>query len=239
MVATLESRLKYVEEFSRGISHELKTPITAIKGSVEILRDNWSSMTTEERERFMGIIQSDIDRTERLVRRILELAKLESSHPPEGTCDLVDVLRPMIKRAGASDRVVSLITGTDRTAARIPHEMAELLLGSLLENAFVHGALPFEIEITEGPAVAIRDHGNGIPTEHMSRIFDKFFTTARSRGGTGLGLSIAKAVAGMYGVSIRADSMPGLTEFRVGFAGSGPESAKTRSKPGQEPDSRK
>ncbi|MFA6033300.1 MAG: ATP-binding protein [Myxococcota bacterium] len=217
MLATLESRLNYVAEFSRGISHELKTPITSIKGSVEILRDNWREMGDPDRERFLGIIQADIDRTELLVKRILELARLEAAHPPEGSCDLMTVLGPTVENVVVQDGDVKIENLAGSTVAGMPREMAELLLSNLLENAVTHGSPPIQVKVENGPVVSIRDSGPGIPEEFKGKIFDRFFTTARSSGGTGLGLSVVKAIADNYGVAISFESRPGCTVFRLKF----------------------
>ena len=81
MARTLEARADYVRDLALGISHEFKTPLTGIRGGAELLRDHLDEMSADERRKFLSNILADTERLERLVRRILELARADALAP--------------------------------------------------------------------------------------------------------------------------------------------------------------
>jgi signal transduction histidine kinase len=217
MVDRLEGRARYVEEFTRRVSHELKTPLSGIRGSVELLRDGWREMSDDERERFLAIIQADTSRMERLVHRLLELARIEAAGPGEGSTDLRVVAQGIVEEYRAAGRVVTLETGEAPSVASVQQHLAEALLANLLDNAFVHGRPPVTLSVEAGPKLVVKDCGPGIPAEHVPHVFERFFTTAKDKGGTGLGLAIAKAICDSCRAKISAVSGPAGSTFTVVF----------------------
>lgn len=207
MISQLSDRAEYIAEFAANVSHELKTPITSIRGASELLAQQWNEMTEPERTRFLANIEQDAERMERLVTRLLHLARIQSA--PEFAEDVA--LRPFLEglvQAYGEDLRLHLDAGV--TSLRIHPEHLESALRNLLDNAFRHGAgHPVDLHVgrRDGRVVLrVCDHGPGISEGNRDRIFQRFFTTERDRGGTGLGLAIARAVAETRGGSLRFDT---------------------------------
>jgi len=218
MVERLRSRMEYVQEFARNVSHEFKTPLASTQGAIELLKEGWESMSQDERERFLSIIESDAKRMDRLTRRLLELARIEMGEIEEGETDLVETLTHLIHHYGEMGNEVELVSEDGKPKARIAPAMAETLLVNLLENAATHGkGAPVTVAIEPGPTVTVTDRGPGISEANLPRVFDRFFTTTRESGGTGLGLSMAKAIAEANGAAINVTSGPEGTSFKVAF----------------------
>jgi signal transduction histidine kinase len=209
----------YVEEMATNLSHELKTPLAAIRGSAELL-EGPASNDPVARAKFLGNIQSEVARLDRIVTELLKLSRIEAQ--PAGTeVDPVDA-RPIAReiadvyRRRAADLGLKFHAEIAETA--LPIRIAELQLKQLLTN-LLDNALQFT---AEGRAVhfragrrdgvfefEIRDEGSGIDAELLPKIFDRFFTTANPRTGnrgTGLGLAIVKSIANANGGKISVES---------------------------------
>jgi signal transduction histidine kinase len=220
MIDTLDRRMGYVREFTQNVSHEFKTPLTSIRGAVEILASNWPEMTDDERNRFIGIIDSDVERMGRLVRRLIALTRLETGKPKAGRCDLTECLRALRNtyRNAGHEIAVEMKTGTP-VYVEMAKDMAETIFINLLDNAVKHGkGREVTIVVAPGPTVTVRDKGPGISEANLKRIFNRFFTTSRDAGGTGLGLPMVKAVLDAHGGEIRVASDENGTAFTVRFS---------------------
>ncbi|HTR87183.1 MAG TPA: ATP-binding protein, partial [Reyranella sp.] len=205
MAHTLEARADYVRELALGLSHELKTPLTGIRGSAELLRDHLAEMSAEERERFLSNILADTERLERLVRRILELARADALTPQgDETCDLAEAAREMAVQANRTGQLVSTNGLPPLLPAIIDRASFDIVLSNLLDNARQHAGIGASVTIggrlEAGEAIVeVADDGPGISSGNADRIFDRFFTTARDSGGTGLGLAIARRRVTAFG----------------------------------------
>ncbi|MCP4002879.1 MAG: histidine kinase [bacterium] len=207
MTRQLGERTSYIQEFASNVSHELKTPLTGITGAVELLQDQFETMTSQQRERFLDNIAGDAERMERLVTGLLQLARIQPAEEDAIDIDLETFLAGLCERYGESIRT--------RLDADVPPltmnpEHLQMAVANLIDNAIRHGGgAPVEVSVgAVGSRVAIRvrDHGPGISEGNLPHIFDRFFTTERERTGTGLGLPIVKAVADTRGGSVRVDS---------------------------------
>jgi signal transduction histidine kinase len=229
LARTLQMRADYVRELALSISHELKTPLTGIRGSTELLRDHLEEMSAEERARFLSNILADTARLERLVRRILELARADALLPSgEEACDVVQAAKAM---AAGKGRGLSI----DCTAATLPAaidcESLGIALSNLVENAFQHGGPAASVHIAArgepgSVIIEVSDDGRGISPANGERVFERFFTTARETGGTGLGLAIVRQRIAAFGGDIAL--LPGErgAAFRIRLkAAPGPEQA--------------
>jgi len=224
MATLLEQRAEYIRAFAASVSHEFKTPLAAIQGTVELLREHLPTMSEGERERFLGNLAADAERLERLVRRLLDLARADvAAAPGAARSDAVTVAAAIADRYRADGRRVTVVipppplppvgAGALATPAAAPPpappvrmapESLEAVLTNLVDNAVHHGgrAADVAVEIAVAPAgggraavaIDVRDDGAGISPANAARIFEPFFTTARDRGGTGLGLTIVRAL---------------------------------------------
>ncbi|MDH5493631.1 MAG: ATP-binding protein, partial [Myxococcales bacterium] len=212
----LDRRMRYMEEFSADIAHELKSPLTSIRGASELLQDE-ASEDPEARARFSRNIQLDAERMERLVGRLLELSRIDSSQEPMRSFDLRALIDRVVGRTDTSEHPVRIRDETqerraetgERSALRYRGREAELerALLNLVENALRFS--PPGLGVTLGVALedrtlrlSVSDQGPGVPEADRERIFDRFFTTDAERDGTGLGLAIVRSVARAHGGEI-------------------------------------
>ncbi len=216
MAAQLSDRADYIADFAANVSHELKSPITSIQGAAELMREEASGMPAAQREKFLKNIQADAARMERLVVRLLELARIQSA--PESSDELQ--IRPFLERitAGYGDRVV-LDTSAAPEHVVINADHLESAVRNLLDNAARHVGEE-KIELTARSeanrlSISVRDHGPGISQANQKKIFDRFFTTERDAGGTGLGLAIVQAVAQTRGGQVTFTTGPQGTTFTL------------------------
>jgi signal transduction histidine kinase len=198
LAQTLEARADYVRDLALGISHEFKTPLTGIRGGAELLRDHLDEMSAEERRKFLANILADTERLERLVRRLLELARADSLAPSgDERCDLAQAATDIAAEAERKGQRVTVAEMPPSLPAIIDRASFDIVLSNLLENALQHGGKGVSVAVSgrtdDGDAIVdVRDDGVGVSSGNAARIFDRFFTTARDAGGTGLGLAIAR-----------------------------------------------
>jgi signal transduction histidine kinase len=216
MTRQLSERADYIAGFAANVSHELKTPIASIRGAAELLRDE-PDMPAEQRARFHGNILAAAQRMERLVARLLELARIQNA-APEAAQDLA--LEPFLAKLLQSfSGQVALAPGPAPGQLHMNPDHLESALRNLLENAVRHGAgQPVELRVERRGArlaFAVRDRGPGISEANRRHLFERFFTTERDRGGTGLGLSIVRAVAETRGGEVVVETGPGGTTFTL------------------------
>jgi two-component system, OmpR family, phosphate regulon sensor histidine kinase PhoR len=205
-------------DFIANVSHELRTPLTSIQGYAETLLESGS--TTNGQREFLEIIRKNALRMGRLTEDLLILARVESGEqafnlqyamPQELLDDAVQTFQEL-----AADRGVEIsIINTSASAVLVDRYAIHQVLSNLIDNALKYGDQGRKIllgacETEEGVQFYVRDFGAGIPSEHLPRLFERFYRVdkARSResGGTGLGLAIAKHVVRAHGGTIRAES---------------------------------
>jgi len=211
-------------DFVANASHELKTPLTSIKGYVDTVRDDLKNSRTEDAVGFLDVVSRNVDRLIFLVNDLLDLSVLESG---------AEVRKSLVSTAEISEQALRLLEGrrskrhtvrleikTDRVlgdATRI-----EQVLVNLIDNATKYSPDGTEIRICWEPGtganqgytvLVVRDTGPGISEEHLPRLFERFYRVdagrAREVGGTGLGLAIVKHIVLAHGGSIAVRSRPG------------------------------
>ncbi|ESX95040.1 HAMP domain-containing sensor histidine kinase [Mesorhizobium sp. LNJC403B00] len=193
MAEKLQARSDSIQTFATHVSHELKSPLTAIQGAAELLRDSGEAMDAVERKRFSGNIVTDAGRLNLLVRRLLDLARAENL-APSGESTSLDAALALLPVDGRL--AVTIETGGE-IGLRISAENAAILLANLIDNSARHGAT--QVLLAAGSAegkvtIAVSDDGAGISPSNRARIFEPFFTTRRESGGTGMGLGIVLAL---------------------------------------------
>jgi signal transduction histidine kinase len=212
------------------VSHELKTPLTAMRSYVETLRDEDIALDRHTRERYFATLERETIRLDRIVKDLLDLARLENS------------VVHLDLRVFATRRVFEHVAGRHqpeierrRIAVRIDVSSAadqmvadpdriEQVVENLFANGLRHtpdgGSLALAATIDEHVVkLSVTDSGSGIPPEHVPLVFERFYKVDASRatdsGGSGLGLSISRAIVERHGGNISVDSGPGRTVFTI------------------------
>jgi two-component system sensor histidine kinase ChvG len=214
MSNSMHERADYTEGLVRSISHEFKTPIASINASVEILEDHLDTMTTEERKKFLSMISKDSHRLQRLVERLLELARADAIMNPAGNCSPLLVIEKVKTEFSAASQHIelNLEKNLDSLTIAMPSDSFESCMLNIVQNSINHGGPNTLISVRAFRAnssmfgVTIIDDGIGIDPRDRSKVFDAFFTTARTSGGTGLGLSIVKSLLNAYGGTVELDT---------------------------------
>lgn len=218
-VTSIEAAEKSRRDFIANVSHELRTPLTSIQGYVETLIEDTHPKPETTRE-FLGVILKNATRMNRLTEDLLALASVESP-------DYKLAMQPMRANALVEDAIESLggmvvdseidleFAGAPDVLVMADPDAMNQVFGNLIENALKYGKagkririgaqlLPSEVEFS------VQDFGPGISSEHLERIFERFYRIdkARSResGGTGLGLAIVKHIVQAHGGRIWAES---------------------------------
>jgi len=218
-------------DFVANVSHELKTPITSIKGFVETLLDGGLDNLDDAR-RFLGIVAKQADRLNAIIEDLLTLSRIEQDEQARDGLLAPGSLLPVIQSAaqfctGAADskdiRISISCPALLRT--RINGPLLEQGITNLIDNAIKYSDRGSEVRVEVGESrreitIAVIDQGCGIPDEHLPRLFERFYRVdkARSRqmGGTGLGLAIVKHIAQTHGGRIDVESRPGVgSTFRL------------------------
>ena len=218
-------------DFVANVSHELKTPLTSISGYAETLVGDQTDPETTRR--FLNVILTNARRMQRLVDGLLDLSRIESGgwHPLPETLEAGPVARETwaLFAERAAQRGVRFVTSiaADATQLHADPDAIRQVLTNLCDNALRYtpegGTITLRSAAEDGGVtIAVRDTGSGIPTDHLSRIFERFYRAdaARSRdeGGTGLGLAIVKHLVEAHDGRVSADSEVGAgTEIRCWF----------------------
>jgi len=208
-------------DFVSNLSHELRTPLASLKALTETLQDGALDDPPAAR-RFIDQIQIEVDAITQMVTELLELSRIESGRltldlTPVAPCDLLSSasrrMQLQAERAGLTLRVEC---GNDLPNVHIDSQRLEQVLVNLIHNAVKFTKPGGEIVLGAETGIgeirfAVRDSGIGIPSEDVSRIFERFYRVDKSRAGsgTGLGLSIAKHIVEAHKGRIWAESIEG------------------------------
>ena len=217
MARALESRAEYIRNFAAQVSHEFKTPLTGIRGAVELLQEHEDAMSPEQRTRFLRNVAQDTDRLQRLTDRLLELARADVIDPNPETTELKVVLDDLAKRYKQRNVEIS-VSGANRMRAAIAPEIFETVLTNLLENSRQNGANRADVTLSRADGeiqLSIADNGSGVSPANAGHIFESFFTTRRDEGGTGLGLAIVRSLLRAYNGKISLEPSVTGAIFRV------------------------
>jgi len=205
-------------DFIANVSHELRTPLTSIQGYAETILD--SSADNNHTREFLEIIRKNAARMARLTEDLLTLARVESgeqrfdaepTQPAELLADAMESFREIAR----NQSVELILDDTSKATVLADREAIHQVFSNLIENALKYGGSGRKIVLGARPAEKsveffVKDFGPGIPSEHLPRLFERFYRVdkARSResGGTGLGLAIAKHIVLAHRGTIRAES---------------------------------
>ena len=227
---TVLKRLEQVRaDFVANISHELKTPLAAVKGYLETLVDEWDEDRSRVRE-YLEVLQRHTDRMQNIVSDLLQLSRIESGRDPvrktlipfqEYIDKIILSLAPLAKR---KEIILVRKNEADFSFWADPAKMQQVFI-NLLDNALKYTSPGGRVEIgaidqKTSVVIHVSDTGIGIPQEEQVRIFERFYRVDRARsralGGTGLGLSIVKHIIEAHEGNIQANSAPGKgTQFTM------------------------
>jgi two-component system phosphate regulon sensor histidine kinase PhoR len=218
-------------DFVANVSHELKTPITSIKGFVETLLDS-SFDDIEEVRRFLSIINSQSERLDSIIEDLLSLSRIEQEAESGGIglaeTNIEEILAGAVANCelpAASKGIVIDIHCDPELTARVNARLLEQAVVNLVDNAIKYSYHGSEIVVSAGKSddqlvIEVIDSGAGIPEEHQPRIFERFYRVDKSRsrtlGGTGLGLAIVKHIALAHKGTVSVESKQGHgSRFKV------------------------
>jgi two-component system phosphate regulon sensor histidine kinase PhoR len=211
-------------DFVANVSHEIKTPLTAIKGFVETLHQG-SVDNPEQAERFLGIIQKHVDRLSAIVGDLLSLSRIEQEDEGK-TLEfedgyIKDVFHSVMQicRSKAEEKNIAIQAECEDTiSTRYDATLLEQAVVNLFDNAIKYSEPESTIDLSARAGnseieITVKDQGMGIAKKHLPRLFERFYRVdkARSRtmGGTGLGLSIVKHIAQAHGGNVTVKSTLG------------------------------
>ncbi|MFD8964781.1 ATP-binding protein [Streptomyces sp. NPDC059568] len=211
-------------ELIATVAHELRSPLTSVKGFTATLLAKWERFTDDQKRLMLETVDADANRVTRLIAELLDISRIDSGR--------LEVRRQPVDIGAAVGRHVQAHTAAgqspDRFLVRIQQPLPDLwadpdkidqILGNLLENAVRHGEGTVTIEVAtaslqreekteKGTSVTVCDEGPGIPEESMGRVFTRFWRGSK-RGGTGLGLYIVKGIVEAHGGTITVGRGPG------------------------------
>jgi two-component system phosphate regulon sensor histidine kinase PhoR len=211
-------------DFVANVSHEIKTPLTAIKGFVETLQQG-KVHRAEEKERFLSIIQKHVDRLNSIIEDLLALSRIEQEDERREInfqqIKIRDIFEAAVQlcRPKAEEKKVRIELDCDKeTTAVLDPTLIEQAVANLLDNAIKYSEPQSAVLLrsrrqNSEVVISVEDHGIGIAQKHLPRLFERFYRVdqarSRSMGGTGLGLAIVKHIAQAHGGQVTVESRLG------------------------------
>lgn len=204
------------KDFVANVSHELRTPMTIIRGYAETLLDE-DPISPETAGRMLPRIVGEVDRLSTVLQDLLTLSVSESGTARKEPCDLAEVVQSVVERLGPKASEKGLALGYDGPE-ELPMQANVAQVGQVALN-LVDNALNYttrgSVEVTlreekDRAVLTVRDTGLGIASEHVERVFERFYRVdkgrSRATGGTGLGLSIVRHIVEAHGGTVRLES---------------------------------
>lgn len=202
------------------VSHELRSPLTSVKGYTSLLLNRWDRLTDQQKRSMLEQVQSDADRVTRLVTELLDISRLETGKLRLRS-QMVEMGRlcvSVVDKVGLAYPELEVVIDSPPGLPRVyaDADKVEQVLTNLLENAAKYADSPqVRLTVSDNPerrelSVAVSDAGRGISPTDLPRLFTKFFRGAEGRpSGTGLGLYIARGLVEAHGGRLSAGSRPG------------------------------
>jgi two-component system, OmpR family, sensor histidine kinase KdpD len=238
LVALALERARFLKELSRtealrqsdqlkssilaSVSHDLRTPLTSIRAAVDNLLEkslDWDRDTLRE---FHLIISEEVSRLTHLVQNLLEMARIEAGelHPVKEWGSVSEIFGNVLERCAPelSNHQVQVELKEGIPMVKVDSRLLAEVIVNLIDNAAKYSPEASKIVIRgaiEGTSltISVKDQGPGIPSDELSRVFDKFYRgtsrSVKSKGGTGMGLAISRGIIEQHGGNIWAESPPG------------------------------
>ncbi|SFO63949.1 Signal transduction histidine kinase [Variovorax sp. PDC80] len=206
----IEQLVRSHKSLLANASHELRSPLTRIRMSLELMGDQPSPAARAE-------ISRNIAELDQLIDEILLASRLDASEADMGTIEAVDLTGLAAEECARVDAELDLVAGTDNAALTVPgvSRLLRRVIRNLLENARRYGAGEISVELgsTDGQAtVRVNDRGPGVPAALRERIFEPFYRlpgASERNGGVGLGLALVKSITERHGGTVRCEDRPG------------------------------
>ncbi len=229
MISRIKTSIEYMNQFSISAAHELKTPLTILRGETEIALK--SRKTPEE---YIEVLKSNYEETIRLTKIIdnlffiskIDHSMIEIKKERVSLDEFLGATASHLKILGLEKNINLVVDSDTKSFVEIDKELMTQALSNLIDNAIKYGEDSNSITIkgenvdSDKVKISVLNKGEGIPEELMSKIFDRFFRVESSRnrgtGGAGLGLSVVKAIVTWHDAEVYTKSNPGnLTEFSI------------------------
>ncbi len=203
MAEHLDARARYIQDFASQVSHAFKTPLTSMRGAIELLKDHQDEMSNEDKTKFLNNLDKDTEYLQTLVQRLLEMARADTIQPGQSRTKLLPVIELVAQRSNRLGLDVNITAQSEDSTVIIGADILESILENLFDNTRQHGGKHLDIEFRyetdktskrQNCVIRISDDGPGISAANSRAIFQPFFTTARDKGGSGLGLSVTRSL---------------------------------------------
>lgn len=201
-------------ELVATVAHELRSPLTGVKGFTATLLSRWDRFTDSQRRLMLQTIDSDADRLSRLIAELLDVARIDSGRltvRAEPTDLEALVQRVLDSVAAGTSRRVPLRARRPLPTVWVDADRITQVVTNLVENALRHGGGTAQVSLDgadDGLLLTVDDEGPGVPVELRSRVFTRFWTSG-DKGGSGLGLYIVSGVVAAHGGQVHVDDAPG------------------------------
>ena len=196
------------------VAHELRSPLTGVKGFVQALLNRWDKLSDDQRKLMLETVNADADRLARLIAELLDVARIDTGrlqlYPRETSAEVL-VRRVVDSIEAGTSREISLEVQDDLPDVFADPDKLTQVVTNLVENAIRHGQGQVCVRLATsdvGVRITVDDEGDGIPVELRRRVFTKFWTTGDS-GGSGLGMYIVGGLSRAHGGWVTIDDAPG------------------------------
>ncbi len=198
------------------VAHELRSPLTGVKGFVQALLNRWDKLNDDQRKLMLTTVNADADRLARLIAELLDVARIDTGrlqlYPRETSAEVL-VRRVVGSIEAGTARSIALEVDDDLPDVFADPDKFTQVVTNLVENAIRHGQGQVTVGLASSPdldgvRVTVDDEGDGIPVELRRRVFTKFWTTGES-GGSGLGMYIIGGLSRAHGGRVTIDDAPG------------------------------
>ena len=200
------------------VAHELRSPLTGVKGFVQALLNRWDKLNDEQKKLMLTTVSADSDRLSRLIAELLDVARIDTGRlqmhrRPSDVGVLVGRIVESV--AMSTTRPIDLTVEEGLPDVLVDPDKFTQVVTNLVENAVRHGEGEVRVIVDRAPTggegeavrIEVRDQGEGIPSDLRRRVFTKFWTGG-ARGGTGLGLYIVNGLVRVHGGSVTIDDAP-------------------------------
>jgi signal transduction histidine kinase len=198
------------------VAHELRSPLTGVKGFVQALLNRWDKLSDDQRKLMLTTVNADADRLARLIAELLDVARIDTGrlqlYPRESSAEVL-VGRVVGSIEAGTARSISLDVEEGLPEVFADPDKFTQVVTNLVENAIRHGQGQVSVRLAALPSlpgvrITVDDEGEGIPVELRRRVFTKFWTTGES-GGSGLGMYIVGGLSRAHGGRVTIEDAPG------------------------------